>query len=368
MRKKLYLVLALTIVGGLLASCQTAEPETIIITAPPEITEVEVEVPVTVEIIETEMMCTYNAYRMGWVMDYADANNMVNEVFHPDSPFQYTFWDDETFRGLVEDALVEGDAAARIAIWQQAENILMNDYVAVFPIFHYDRTGLVQSDVTYEFSPFGAPHYAQWALPAGRDTLRVRLATEPPTLDVNLATDTTSHAVLNQLMEAPYYYDGEGAIQPAGATGYEVSDDGTVYTVYLREDATWSDGEPVLAQHYVDGIIRLLDPATAAEYAYVMYYISGASAFNTGETDDPSTVGVVASDDYTLVFTLDSPQSFFDSILAFFTMYPVRLDVIEQYGDQWTEPGNFVGNGPFAHRVGSRGSPDHRGEPQLPHC
>ncbi|HEC34021.1 MAG TPA: peptide ABC transporter substrate-binding protein, partial [Chloroflexi bacterium] len=73
----------------------------------------------------------------------------------------------------------------------------------------------------------------------------------------------------------------------------------------------------------------------------------GAEAYNTGETDDPSTVGVVALDDYTLQITLEEAASYFDSILAFSTTYPVRLDVIEQYGDLWTEPGNFVGNGPY---------------------
>jgi len=316
-----------------------------------EVEEVEVTVPPEViEITPTPGLgagCTYNAYRMGWVMDYADANNIVNEVFHPDSPFQYTFWDDETFRDLVDQALVETDPDARAALWQQAEDILVTDYAAVIPIFHYDRTGLVRPEIEYEFPPFGAPHYMKWRLPEGQDTLRVRLGTEPPTLDINLATDTTSHSILNQLMESLYRYKGDGTIEPAGAESYEVSEDGTVYTVHLRKDATWSDGEPVTAQHYVDGIIRLLDPATAAEYAYVMYYIKGAEEFNTGETDDPSTVGVKALDDYTLEFTLTGPQAFFDSILAFFTTYPVRLDVIEEYGDLWTEPGNFVGNGPY---------------------
>jgi oligopeptide transport system substrate-binding protein len=346
MSKKLYLVAALAVVGGLLAGCGGGEVQTVVITSPPEEIVVEQTVEVQVEVPQEGPMCTYNAYRMGWVMDYADPENMVNVVFHPDSPFQYTFWDDANFRDLVDQAMAELDVDLRIPLWQQAEDILMNDYVITLPLFHYDRSTLLSTDVTAEFSPFGSPHFAHWAV-EGRDTLIVQLGTEPPTLDVNQGTDTTSHLVLAQLMEAPYYYDGTGAIQPGGATSYDVSDDGTVYTVYLREDAAWSDGEPVVAQHYVDGIIRLLEPATAAEYAYNMYVISGAEAFNTGETDDPATVGVSATDDYTLVFTLDSPQSFFDSLLAFSTMYPVRLDVIEQYGDQWTEPGNFVGNGPY---------------------
>jgi oligopeptide transport system substrate-binding protein len=350
----LYLVAALLVLGGLVITACQPEVQTVVVTSPPEEIEVILTSPpeVIIETVEVEpggpgAGCTYNAYRMGWVMDYSDANNIVNEVFHPDSPFQYTFWDDQTFRDIVNQALAETDADARIALWQQAERILLNDYAAVVPIFHYDRSTLKQPDVVGAWPPFGAAHLGSWQLPEGQDVLRVGLGTEPPTLDVNLATDTTSHYILNQLMESLYMYNDDGTIAPAGAESYEVSADGTVYTVNLRQDATWSDGEPVVAQHFVDGIIRLLEPATAAEYAYVMYYISGAEAFNLGETDDPSTVGVTALDDYTVQFTLDSPQAFFDTILAFFTTYPVRLDVIEQYGDLWTEPGNFVGNGPY---------------------
>jgi len=173
------------------------------------------------------------------------------------------------------------------------------------------------------------------------------ISTEPPTLDINTGTDTTSHLIIGQCIEGLYEYRSDGSFEPAGATGYTISDDGTVYTVTLREDAVWSDGEPVVAQHYVDSVIRLLDPATAAEYAWLMYDIAGAEEFNTGETDDPSTVGIKALDDYTLEITLVGPRSYFETILPFSTFYPIRLDVVEQYGDQWTEPGNYVSNGPY---------------------
>jgi oligopeptide transport system substrate-binding protein len=119
------------------------------------------------------------------------------------------------------------------------------------------------------------------------------------------------------------------------------------YTVTLRPEAVWSDGVPVTAQHYVDGVIRLLEPETAAEYAWLMYDIEGAEAFNTGETDDPSTVGVRAVDDYTFEVTLAAPTPYFETVLPFSTFYPVRLDVVEEHGDLWPEPGNHVGNGPY---------------------
>lgn len=129
--------------------------------------------------------------------------------------------------------------------------------------------------------------------------LVVPLSTEPPTLDINLATDTTSHMVLDQLMEGLYRYRADGNIEPAGAVTHTMSPDGRVYTVTLRSDAVWSDGQGVTAQHYVDGVIRLLDPATGAGYAWLMYIIEGAWDFNTGVTTDTSSVGVTAVDTYT---------------------------------------------------------------------
>ena len=173
------------------------------------------------------------------------------------------------------------------------------------------------------------------------------IGTEPPTLDIQLATDTTSHLIIHQCIDGLFEYRGDGSIEPRGATGYTISDDGLVITVNLRKGAVWSDGVPVIAQHYVDGVIRLLKPETAAEYAWLMYDIQGAEEFNTGETDDPELVGVKALDDYTLEITLKAPTPYFETVLPFSTFYPVRLDIVEKYGDKWTEPGNYVSNGAY---------------------
>ena len=173
------------------------------------------------------------------------------------------------------------------------------------------------------------------------------LGTEPPTLDIQLAGDTTSFLIIQQCIEGLFEYRGDGSIEPTGATGYTVSDDGLVYTVKLRKDAIWSDGVPVVAQHFVDAVLRLLEPESAAAYAWLMYVVEGAEEFNTGEIDDPEKVGVKALDDYTLEITLKAPTAYFDTVLPFSTFYPVRLDIIEKYGDLWTEPGNYVSNGAY---------------------
>ena len=177
--------------------------------------------------------------------------------------------------------------------------------------------------------------------------LWIPLGTEPPTLDIQLATDTTSHLIIRQTIEGLFEYRGDGSIEPAGATDFTVSEDGTVYTINLRQDAVWSDGVPVIAQHYVDGVVRLMLPETAAEYAWLMYDVEGGEEFNTGEIDDPELLGVKALDDYTFEVTLKAPTPYFETVLPFSTFYPVRLDIVEQYGDLWTEPGNYVSNGPY---------------------
>ncbi len=182
---------------------------------------------------------------------------------------------------------------------------------------------------------------------AALDGLWYSLGTEPPTLDVSLATDTTSHLIMHQVVEGLFEYRGDGSIGNAGATGFTVSEDGTVYTITLREDAVWNDGVPVVAQHFVDGVVRLMMPETASEYAWLMYDLLGGEEFNTGEIDDPALLGVKAVDDYTFEVTLKAATPYFETVLPFSTFYPIRLDIIEQYGDAWTEPGNYPSNGAY---------------------
>ncbi len=233
--------------------------------------------------------CSYNAYRLGWVMDWADAGNIVDTVFGPTSDFQYSFWQlsepdaASAFGDLTLSAYRDTDLENRAATWQEAERILVDDVVAVLPIYHYDRSTLVSTDVEPLFPPFGAPRMADWGASAGKTDVRWAAGASVPTLDINRSTDTTSSTVIYQMIDAPYKFNAEGGIEPLAAESFEVSDDGTVFTVNLRQDAVWSDGEPVTAQHYVDGVKRLLSPDLANDYAYVMFDIVGAADYNAGD-------------------------------------------------------------------------------------
>ncbi len=184
------------------------------------------------------------------------------------------------------------------------------------------------------------------AAPPGA-TFRMSLAAEPPTLDWSLATDSVSFDVITNLMEGLTEYDDHLRPRPALAKRWKVSPDGLTYTFFIREDARWTDGRPVTAMDFEYSWKRLLDPKTAAEYAYFLYDVVNAREFNAGRITDPSLVGVKALSPTVLEVRLTKPIVYFPSITTFMVTFPQRRDVIERWGERWTEPAHLVTNGPF---------------------
>jgi oligopeptide transport system substrate-binding protein len=188
--------------------------------------------------------------------------------------------------------------------------------------------------------------------------LNFNLATEPPTLDPNLATDTTSVQGDELLFLGLTDFDDKTLNTiPELATEWTVSDDGLVWTFKMRDDVQWVHYDPVnktveakgpvTAHDVVYSVKRCLDPATASDYGYVDYIIKNGEAVNTAEITDLDSVGVRAVDDYTVEFTLEQPAGYFPGIAGMWVNRPVPKTVIEQYGDSWTEPGNIWTNGPY---------------------
>jgi oligopeptide transport system substrate-binding protein len=178
------------------------------------------------------------------------------------------------------------------------------------------------------------------------DTLRINLLGEPPTLDWNRATDSTSIMVIEQLMRGLTRLGPGLRPAPALAERWESEQGGRIWRFHLRRDVVWSDGVPLEASHFVDGWRRLLAPATAAEYAYYLYPVRGARALNSGESRDPE-LGVRALDRHTLEVELEQPLVFFPSLVNFMVTFPIRLDLIERHGEAWTDPGRLVSLGPY---------------------
>jgi oligopeptide transport system substrate-binding protein len=124
-------------------------------------------------------------------------------------------------------------------------------------------------------------------------TLYWNLNTEPPTLDPNIATDTTSIQVIQALFLGLTDFDDlTMEVVPELATHWEASADGLTWTFYMRDDVIWTDGTPVTAHQVVYSVKRTLDPATGSSYAYVLWIIEGAQAFNNDEGGTADGVGV----------------------------------------------------------------------------
>jgi len=134
---------------------------------------------------------------------------------------------------------------------------------------------------------------------------------------------------------------------PALAKKWEISSDGLQYTFTLKKGIQWSDGVSLRAQHFLDSWLRLLNPQTAAEYAYFLYDIKGAKEFNQGIVKDPKKVAIRAPSDHILKVTLKHPAVYFPSVTTFMVTYPIRMDLIEKFGNLWTEPPNLVTLGAF---------------------
>ncbi|MEM6822995.1 MAG: peptide ABC transporter substrate-binding protein [Verrucomicrobiota bacterium] len=170
---------------------------------------------------------------------------------------------------------------------------------------------------------------------------------EPQTLDPSIITGQLEGRICNALFEGLTARNSKGQIVPGMAKSWETNEAQTQYTFQIRNDATWSNGEPVTAHDFVNSWERALSPALAAEYAYIMYFIRGAEDYNKGKHQDFSKVGVRAVGDHTLIVDLNAPTPFFPSLTSFVTYFPVHVPTVRKHGIGWVKPQNIVTNGAY---------------------
>jgi len=163
------------------------------------------------------------------------------------------------------------------------------------------------------------------------NTLQRGIPTDPETLDQHKARTIQAADVLRDVGEGLVGYTPDGELVPAAATSWDVSEDGLTYTFHLREDAKWSNGDPVVAAHFVASVERLVDPATAAFYAQ---FLSDISA-------------IEATDDLTLVMTLAQPTPYLLSLLTHPATFPIHAPTVQEHGDGFARPGKLVSNGAY---------------------
>ena len=194
---------------------------------------------------------------------------------------------------------------------------------------------------------------ADYGLPL-KETLRINILQEPPSLDWSKSVDTTSSLIENNIMDGLVEYDlndPELGLLPALATSWKPNKDASEWTFVLRKGVKWSDGVEFTGQQVIDGWERILNSATASEYAYFLFGVKNAQAYNEGKIKDFSQVGVKLDGDGNLVVQLEQPKSYFPYLMAHHSTYPLRKDVVAKYGDRWTDPANIVTLGEYKLKI-----------------
>src|SRR5215470_7520089 len=181
---------------------------------------------------------------------------------------------------------------------------------------------------------------------AAEKVLRMANMAEPETLDPHKSSTTDASNILRNLFEGLMVLDPGGNVALGVAESFSVSDDGLTYTFRLRDNAKWSNAEPVTAGDFVYSLRRIEDPKTHSQYAEVLYPIKNAQEVNTGKaalTD----LGVAAIDARTVEITLKAPTPYFLQLLTHGSSLPVNEKAIIRFGEEWLKPGNMVSNGAY---------------------
>ncbi|MDQ3700943.1 MAG: peptide ABC transporter substrate-binding protein [Chloroflexota bacterium] len=206
----------------------------------------------------------------------------------------------------------------------------------------------------------GSPFSAALAAPATQapgGTLRFYDAAEPDTIDPQKASFLTEIDKIMRVFRNLLQNDKSGQLVPDQAESLPVVEEGgRVLTFTLKPGLTYSDGRPLTAADFEYGWKRHLDPGVAGQYAFTGYVIEGAEAYNTADTRATpaaqlqalrDAIGVRALNENTIQFRLTTAAPWFLSVLATWCGVPTRRDLVEQGGDNWTEPATYIGNGPY---------------------
>ncbi len=169
---------------------------------------------------------------------------------------------------------------------------------------------------------------------------------DPETLDPHKSSTVAEAHILRDLCDGLLTYDNCGAIIPGAARQWTVAEDGLTYRFALRPDGRWSNGDPVTAADFVFSLRRIMDPATGAKYAEVLFPILNAAAINRGEKPSDS-LGVAAPDPGTVEIRLEQSTPYFLELLTHQTAAPVHAASVAKHGEAFTRPGNLVTNGPY---------------------
>ena len=306
-----------------------------------------------------------------WIADYPDPDNYLRICFGATDQ-EWSGWHNEAYESLLEQANQCQDQAERIAFYQAAEKILIEQAVAK-PMIYGRTHRLVKSWVKNPLLVMKIKHdYKDVIINPGEQqgqnqdpgyypavsptagtmlpdyhTLRLDIWGYPSTLDPGFTTEGSSARIIENLFSGLVETSPEMDILPDSAHSWEIFQGGRQYVFHLRPDLRWSDGHPVTADDFEYAWKRMLNPVHELANAELLYDLKGARAYHLGQASDPSQVGVKAIDPLTLVVELEQPAGYFLSLLAHPSTFPVPRQTLEVSGQDWTEIENLVNNGPF---------------------
>lgn len=188
------------------------------------------------------------------------------------------------------------------------------------------------------------------AEPAAGGVLRVSMAGSPADINPLTASTTEAAELIGCMYEGLVRQDANGQVLPGSgvAKDWTISEDGLVYTFTLKDEAVWSDGSPITADQFVYAWEKVLNPETASQYSYMLYYIKNATPYNTGDLTDFNEVGVKALDEKTLEVTLEAPTDYFLECLVISEYGPLPVNFVEDAGTNiYLDVEHMVSNGPF---------------------
>lgn len=201
-------------------------------------------------------------------------------------------------------------------------------------------------ETTTEASDDQAADATEATASTGEKILSVQVGPDPETIDPALNSAVDGGNMLLHSFECLLAVDQDGQLVPGQAESWETSEDGLTWTFHLRDGLKWSDGSDLTANDFVYSWKRVCDPMVAAPYAETV--LSMVEGYDKAIEGDLDALQVVASDDNTLVVTLNAPCSYFGSLAAFATLSPVQEATVEANGDAWaTSAETYISNGPF---------------------
>lgn len=196
------------------------------------------------------------------------------------------------------------------------------------------------------FSTLAADVPAGVKLAAKQEMVRGN-GTEVESLDPQKVSGVPESNVIRDLLEGLVNQDGHGNLIGGVAKSWETKDNKT-WIFHLRPEATWSNGDPVVAGDFVYAWQRLADPKTGSPYASYLEMTTMKNAVDIiSGKKSPDALGVEAVDAHTLKVSLDKPVPYFVAMTVHTSMKPVNQKVVEKFGDKWTSPENYVGNGAY---------------------